>query len=135
MRRRTRRTKLAQRLCSARELRTPFLVPPGAADPGSPIGSKPRSLCSRPPRGDVSGPKALIEKIEALPPERLAEVEDFEDFLMAKFRRLAAMDRLLAVAPELDAAGAPAITEDEIQAEVDAVREARRSRGTDADRP
>jgi len=69
--------------------------------------------------------QALIEKIEALPPERLAEVEDFVDFLTAKTRRLAAMDRLLAVAPALEAAGAPPITEHEIQAEVDAVRDAR----------
>ena len=79
--------------------------------------------------------QALIEKIEALPPERLAEVEDFVDFLTAKSRRLAAMDRLLTVAPALEAAGAPPITEDEVQAEVDAVRDARRSRGTGADRP
>ena len=78
--------------------------------------------------------QALIEKIEALPPERLAEVEDFVDFLTAKSRRLAAMDRLLTVAPALEAAGAPPITEDEVQAEVDAVRDARRSRGTGADR-
>jgi hypothetical protein len=69
-----------------------------------------------------------------LPPERLGEVEDFVDFLAAKARRLAAMDRLLAIAPALEAAGAAPITEDEIQAEVDAVRSARRSRGRSADR-
>ncbi len=66
--------------------------------------------------------QALIEKIQALPPERLNEVEDFVDFLAAKTRRLAAMDRLLAVAPALEAAGAAPITEDAIQAEVTAVR-------------
>ena len=66
--------------------------------------------------------QALIEKIQALPPERLNEVEDFVDFLAAKTRRLAAMDRLLAVAPALEAAGAAPITEDAIQAEVAAVR-------------
>jgi len=43
------------------------------------------------------------------------------DFLAAKTRREAALDRLFAVAPALEAAGAPPITEDEIQAEVDAV--------------
>jgi hypothetical protein len=74
----------------------------------------------------MSNAQALIRKIEALPPERLAEVEDFVDFLTAKARRLAAMDRLLAVAPALEAVGAPPITEDESQAEVDAVRDARR---------
>ena len=72
--------------------------------------------------------QALIEKIQALPPERLNEVEDFVDFLAAKTRRLAAMDRLLAVAPALEAAGAAPITEDAIQAEVTAVR-ARRGGG------
>jgi hypothetical protein len=74
----------------------------------------------------------LLDKIQALPPERLGEVEDFVDFLSAKSRRLAALDRLLAVAPALEAAGAPAISEEEIQAEVDAVR-ARPARGKVAD--
>ncbi len=67
--------------------------------------------------------QALLEKIQALPPERLVEVEDF---LAAKARRLAAMDRLLSIAPALEAAGAPSIREDEIEAEIDAVRGARR---------
>lgn len=39
----------------------------------------------------------------------------------------AALDRLFAIAPALEAAGAPPITEDEIQAEVDAVRGERRA--------
>jgi len=77
--------------------------------------------------------QALMEKIQALPPERLSEVEDFVDFLAAKTRRLAALDRLLAIAPALEAAGVPPMTEDEIQAEVDAVRAARR-RSAGADR-
>jgi hypothetical protein len=76
--------------------------------------------------------QALIEKIQALPAERLGEVEDFVDFLSAKSRRLAAFDRLLAIAPALEAAGAPAMTEEAIQAEVDAVR-ARPERGQVAD--
>ncbi len=71
--------------------------------------------------------QVLIEKIQALPPERLGEVEDFVDFLAAKTRRLRALDRLLAIAPALEATGAPPITEDEIQAEVEAVRTARRA--------
>jgi hypothetical protein len=75
----------------------------------------------------------LLEKIQALPPERLGEVEDFVDFLSAKSRRLAALDRLLAIVPALEAAGAPVISEEEIQAEADAVR-ARPARGTVADR-
>ena len=78
--------------------------------------------------------QALIEKIEALPPERIAEVEDFVDFIAAKERRLAALDRLLAIAPALEAAGVPPMTEDEIRAEVAAVRAARRARNSGADR-
>ena len=73
--------------------------------------------------------KALIEKIEALPAERMGEVEDFVDFLAAKARRRAALGRLLAIAPELEATGAPPIAEDAILAEVEAVRRTRRSSG------
>jgi hypothetical protein len=72
--------------------------------------------------------QALLEKIQALPVERIAEVEDFIDFISAKTRRLAALDRLLAIAPALEAAGVPPMSEDEIQAEVDAVRAVRRQR-------
>jgi hypothetical protein len=32
----------------------------------------------------VSNPQSLIEKIKALPPERLDEVEDFVDFIAAR---------------------------------------------------
>jgi hypothetical protein len=78
--------------------------------------------------------QTLIEKIEALPAERRAEVEDFVEFLSAKARRQAALDRLFAIAPAIEAAGAPPITEEEILAEVEAVRAARRSRGSGADR-
>jgi hypothetical protein len=46
----------------------------------------------------------------------------------------AALDRLFAIAPAIEAAGAPTITEEEILAEVEAVRAARRSRGAGADR-
>jgi hypothetical protein len=51
-----------------------------------------------------------------------------------KTRRQAALDRLLAIAPALEAAGAPPMTEDEIQAEVDAVRASRRAKDGSADR-
>src|SRR5580658_5046549 len=70
--------------------------------------------------------RALIEKIQALHPDRSSEVEDFVDFISAEPRRLAALDRLLAIAPALEAAGAPPMTEDDIQAE--AVRVLRRQR-------
>ena len=81
----------------------------------------------------MPNPDILIEKTQALPPERLAEVEDFMDFLSAKSRRLGALDRLLAIAPALEKAGAPEISEDELQAEIDAVL-ARPARGKIADR-
>jgi hypothetical protein len=81
----------------------------------------------------MSPSQILLQKIQALPPERLGEVEDFVDFLNAKSQRLAAFDRLLAIAPALEAAGAAPITEEEIQAEVDAVR-ARLVQGNLADR-
>ena len=80
----------------------------------------------------MPSPQALVEKIAALPPERIAEIEDFVEFIAAKTRREAAFDRLLAVAPALEEAGIPPMTEDEIMAEVEAVRAARRSRGAGA---
>ena len=81
-----------------------------------------------------SDKQALIDKIQALPAEKIAEVEDFVDFIASKTRRLDALGRLLAVAPALEAAGAPRLTEEEIDAEVKAVRVARRGRTAGADR-
>ncbi len=82
-----------------------------------------------------SDKQILMEKIQALPAEQIAEIEDFVDFLAGKTRRLEALDRLLAIAPALEAAGAPPLTDEEIDAEVKAVRAARRSRSAGADRP
>lgn len=72
--------------------------------------------------------QALIEKIAALPAERVAEVEDFVDFLSQQDRRQAALDRLLALAPALEEAGAEPITDAAILAEVEMVRARRRTR-------
>jgi len=80
----------------------------------------------------MANAQTLQEKIHALPPERLEEVEDFVDFLTARTRRAAALDRLLAVAPALEAAGVPPPSEEEVQADIDAVRYARRTRGSGA---
>jgi hypothetical protein len=68
--------------------------------------------------------QAVMEKIEALAPERIAEVEEFVDFISAKTRRRAALDRLLDLVPALEAAGAESPTEDDIMAEVAAARTA-----------
>ena len=73
-------------------------------------------------------PDVLFEKLKALPPQRRAEVEDFMDFLARKEARAAALGRLLAVAPALEAAGMPLPTESEIEAEIRAVRAANRVR-------
>jgi hypothetical protein len=53
----------------------------------------------------------LMEKIKALSKKRIAEVEDFVDSLAGKVRRLDTLDRLLATAPALVAAGASRLTE------------------------
>lgn len=71
---------------------------------------------------------ALISKIKALSPQQVAEVEDFVEFLATKAVRRAALDRLLAIAPALEAAGVGPMSEDEIAAEVKAARAERRER-------
>lgn len=70
----------------------------------------------------------LYEKLKALPPRRRAEVEDFVDFLARKESRGVALDRLLAIAPALEATGKPRITEEEIAAEIKSCRAEKRTR-------
>ena len=70
---------------------------------------------------DVIGP-TLIEKLKRSPPQKLAEIEDFVDFVARKDARRAALDRLLAIAPALEAAGVAPMSEEEIAAEIAAVR-------------
>lgn len=70
----------------------------------------------------------LLEKLRALSPERRAEVEDFIDFLSDQAKKRAAWDRLLAIAPALEAAGIPPMSEEEIDAEIRAARAERRAR-------
>jgi hypothetical protein len=59
------------------------------------------------------------------------------DFLAAKARKQAAFDRLLAIAPALEAAGVEPLTQEEIEAQIKAARAERRTRGGSirADRP
>jgi hypothetical protein len=75
-----------------------------------------------------SNEQALFDKLKALPPQQRAEVEDFVDFLTAKARKRAAMDRLLAIAPTLEAAGVEPMSDEEINAEIKAARAERRAR-------
>jgi hypothetical protein len=72
--------------------------------------------------------QSLISKIRTLSPQQVAEVEDFVEFLAAKSKKRAAIDRLLAIAPALEAAGVEPMSEDEIAAEVKAARAERRAR-------
>lgn len=72
--------------------------------------------------------QSLISKIRTLSPQQVAEVEDFVEYLASKARKRSALDRLLAIAPALEAAGAAPMSEDDISAEVAEVRAARRAR-------
>ena len=77
--------------------------------------------------------QTLLENWRRLPPQRQTEVEEFVEFLAAKTQKQAAFERLLAIAPALEAAGIAPLSEDEILAEVKAVRAERRARqATDA---
>ena len=76
--------------------------------------------------------QTLISKIRTLSQQQLAEVENFVEFLAAKTQKRSALDRLLAIAPALQAAGAEPMSEEEIAAEVKAARAARRARAGNA---
>jgi hypothetical protein len=72
--------------------------------------------------------QALIEKIRQLPPQRLAEVEDFVDFLRTREERAAAGTRLGESLARIDALNLPPFSDDEIAAEIQAAREQRAAR-------
>ena len=74
--------------------------------------------------------KTLLDKLRSLPEARLAEVEDFVDFLKAREERTRdeASRRLGNAFAKLDALQAPPLTGQEIQEEIDAARAERRAR-------
>ena len=72
--------------------------------------------------------QTLISKIRTLSPQQVAEVEDFVEFLAAKASKRTAFDRLLAIAPALEAAGVTLMSEDEIAKEVKTARAERRTK-------
>jgi len=74
--------------------------------------------------------QALLEKLQSLPPQRRAEVEDFVDFLKnrAAAERSAAAARLGEAFKKLDALDEAPMSEAEIQTEIDTVRAERRAR-------
>ena len=69
--------------------------------------------------------QVIVEKLRQLPQQQLAEVEDFVDFLVSRAHKSAALDRLLAIAPALAAAGVEPMSEAEAAALVQEVRAAR----------
>src|SRR6266568_5130177 len=75
-------------------------------------------------------PQALIEKLKSLPPECIAEVEHFVDFLRTRETeaRDTAADRLGEAMGKVAALDFPPMSEDEVQAEIDAARRERRER-------
>jgi hypothetical protein len=71
---------------------------------------------------------ALIEKLQKLPPQRLAEVKDFVEFLTAQEERAAAGARLGESLAKLDALHLPPLPDEEIAAEIQAARQDRAAR-------
>ena len=67
----------------------------------------------------------LIEKLQNLPPQRLAEVKDFVEFLSAREERAAAGARLGESLARLDALNLSPLSDDEIAAEIQAARQDR----------
>ena len=68
---------------------------------------------------------ALIQKLQRLPAKRLAEVEDFIEFLSAREERAAAGDRLGKTLSKLDALGLPPLSDEEIETEIQQARQER----------
>lgn len=69
----------------------------------------------------------LMQRLKVLPPERIAEVVDFVEFLASRVQRAAAAQRLGNAMNRLDALNLPAISEDEVEEEVQAARRARQA--------
>ena len=65
----------------------------------------------------------LIEKLQQLPPQRIAQVEDFVEFLATREARLTAGQRLGEAFSTLDALDLPPLTDEEIEAEIQATRQ------------
>ena len=71
--------------------------------------------------------QALVSKIRNLSPQQVVEVEDFVEFLCSRKAKDTAFDRLLALAPALEAAGAQPVSIQDADAEVKAARAERRA--------
>jgi hypothetical protein len=69
----------------------------------------------------------LLKKLQSLPDQRLLEVEDFIEFLSAREARLKAREGLRDNLKSLDAQSFAPVTDEEIQAEIQAARQALRN--------
>jgi hypothetical protein len=67
----------------------------------------------------------LIQKLERLPPQRLAQVEEFVEFLAVREERAAASARLGEALAKLDALNLLPISDEEIAEEIQAARQQR----------
>lgn len=78
---------------------------------------------------DTDPTQTLVAKLRELPPERIAEVEDFVDFLKTRVEQAqrAAARRLGAAMARLDALNLPPMSAQEVQAEIKAARVNRHS--------
>jgi hypothetical protein len=72
----------------------------------------------------------LMQRLKVLPPERVAEVVDFVEFLASRVQRAAAAERLSNAMMRLDALNLPALSQDEVEDEVHAARHARHTART-----
>jgi ferric-dicitrate binding protein FerR (iron transport regulator) len=68
----------------------------------------------------------LIERLKQLPSMRVAEVADFVEFLAAREEHAAATERLGQAMGKLHALQHPPLSEEEVMAEIRAVRRERR---------
>ena len=73
---------------------------------------------------------ALIQKLQTLPLQRLAEVNDFVEFLAAREARACAGAKLGESLAKLDALNLPPVSDDEIEQEIQAARQERAARRT-----
>ena len=71
---------------------------------------------------------SLIQKLQKLPPQRLAEVADFVEFLTAREARAEAGARLGESLAKLDALNLPPLSDEEIEAEIQTARQERAAR-------
>ena len=70
----------------------------------------------------------LIEQLKKLPTGRVAEVVDFVEFMAARAEHAAAAHRFTQGLARLDALNLPPISDDEVEAEIQAARQQRRAK-------